>query len=201
VLRRTSGSRGKQQLIMEQSSVANPFASTINDLAQALGSTLVGRRLCIATAESCTGGAIAHAITSVPGSSGWFDRGFVVYSNTAKEEILGVRRASLEVFGAVSERVAKEMALGAFRKSHAAFTVAVTGIAGPEGGTEDKPVGTVWLAWCVEGEIETARICFGGDRNQVRQGATVVALQGLLSRIQLWLAEHAGEEAFLAEPF
>lgn len=169
-------------------------------LAQELGDLLRGKQVFIATAESCTGGGVARAITATPGSSGWFDRGYIVYSNTAKQEVLGVRPASLELHGAVSERVAKELALGAFRKSHAAFTVAVTGIAGPDGATSDKPVGTVWFAWCVEGELDTGVMQFGGDRETVREAATLIALQGLVARARRWLAEHAGEEIFLPEP-
>lgn len=163
-------------------------------LANALSELLAGKNLYIATAESCTGGGIAEAITAIPGSSGWFDRAFVVYSNTAKIQMLGVREASLQRWGAVSERVAKEMALGAFKHSDAAFTVAVTGIAGPAGGEAGKPVGTVWFAWCIEGEVDTASMCFGGDRSSVRSGTVTLALQGLVARIKRWLDEHEVEE-------
>lgn len=163
-------------------------------LASALSDLLAGKNLYLATAESCTGGGIAEAITSIPGSSGWFDRAFVVYSNTAKMQMLGVRETSLRQWGAVSERVAKEMALGAFKHSDAAFTVAVTGIAGPGGGDTAKPVGTVWFAWCIEGEVDTACMCFAGDREEVRSGTVTLALQGLVARIRRWLDEHEVEE-------
>lgn len=144
--------------------------AAITGLAHTLGGLLEGKHLFVATAESCTGGGIAEAITSVDGSSKWFDRAFVSYSNESKRAMLSVKVASIKKFGAVSERVVKEMALGAFKKSDAAFTVAVSGIAGPTGGTEEKPIGTVWFAWCVEGEVESAVMCFPGDRREVRMG-------------------------------
>ncbi len=161
----------------------------IDTMANNLGDLLKDKKLYIATAESCTGGGVAEAITSVPGASGWFDRAFVTYSNEAKRQMLGVRAMSLKKFGAVSERVVKEMAIAAFKKSNAAFTVAVSGIAGPGGATEDKPVGTVWFAWCVEGQVDTAQMVFPGNRAEVRAGAVAVALQGLITRIKQWLAE------------
>src|SRR3990167_5136864 len=114
----------------------------LEPLAKELGTTLKPRGLLLATAESCTGGGLSYWITSVPGSSDWYERGFVTYSNAAKIEMLGVRSATLEKFGAVSEEIAREMALGALAHSKANVSIAVTGIAGPDGGTPDKPVGT-----------------------------------------------------------
>ena len=141
-----------------------------------------GERL--ATAESCTGGLIASACTDLAGSSDWFERGFVTYSNDAKTELLGVEAALIAAHGAVSEPVALAMATGALAHSRADWAVAVTGIAGPGGGSAEKPVGLVWLAWCRRGEAPQAeRHVFPGDRAAVR-GATVVrALQGLLERM------------------
>jgi nicotinamide-nucleotide amidase len=141
-----------------------------------------GERL--ATAESCTGGLIAAACTDLAGSSDWFERGFVTYSNEAKTELLGVDAALIAAHGAVSDPVALAMATGALAHSRADWAVAVTGIAGPGGGSAEKPVGLVWLAWCRHGEPPQAeRHVFPGDRAHVR-GATVArALQGLLERI------------------
>ena len=141
-----------------------------------------GERL--ATAESCTGGLIAAACTDLAGSSDWFERGFVTYSNDAKTELLGVDAALIAAHGAVSEPVALAMAAGALAHSRADWAVAVTGIAGPGGGSAEKPVGLVWLAWCRRGEAPRAeRHVFPGDRAAVR-GATVArALQGLIERI------------------
>ena len=139
----------------------------------------------MATAESCTGGLIAGACTDLSGSSAWFERGFVTYSNDAKTELLGVDEALIEAHGAVSEAVARAMAAGALRHSRAQVSVAVTGVAGPTGGSADKPVGTVWLAWCVHGKTYSERQHFAGDRAAVR-AATVrhalVQLAQLLSR-------------------
>ena len=145
-----------------------------------------GRRLAetggrLATAESCTGGAIAQAVTSVPGSSAWFERGFVTYSNAAKEEMLGVRSETLERFGAVSEETAIEMARGALRRSHATVAVAVTGVAGPAGGTAAKPVGLVCFAWASAGETRSESRRFDGDRAAVRRQAVERALQGVMA--------------------
>ncbi len=151
--------------------------------AAALGQALQRRGLVAATAESCTGGLIAGAITGIPGSSGWFDRGFVTYSNDAKVEMLGVRRETLQAHGAVSEATAAEMAAGALAHSRADVAVAVTGVAGPGGGTVDKPVGTVCFAWARRGAaVATATHCFPGDRAAVRAATVDAALQGLLDR-------------------
>lgn len=124
----------------------------------------------LATAESCTGGWIAKVITDIAGSSGWFDRGFVTYSNQAKRDMLGVRADTLDVHGAVSEAVVLEMAEGALRNSRARFAIAVTGVAGPTGGSDEKPAGTVWMAWgCAGGSSRAELAHFDGDREVVRR--------------------------------
>jgi nicotinamide-nucleotide amidase len=154
------------------------------DLAQRAGAALRARRLKLATAESCTGGGIAWWLTSVPGSSAWFDRGFVTYSNAAKEAQLGVRAETLARHGAVSEAVVREMVRGALAHSEADIAVAVTGIAGPGGGSPGKPVGTVWLAWQARGgEPESRCLRLSGDRAAVRDGAIVAALEGILRMV------------------
>lgn len=150
-------------------------------LAERVGATLSRHRLVLATAESCTGGGIAAAVTSVAGSSKWFERGFVSYSNAAKREMLGVEESTLAAHGAVSEAVVREMVAGALRHSQAQVAVAVSGIAGPGGGTPAKPVGMVCLAWGGAGIpifSETAR--FEGDRAAVRRQAVVAALEGVI---------------------
>ena len=153
------------------------------DVAIALGKALQRRGLRVATAESCTGGLIAGAITDVAGSSGWFDRGFVTYSNDAKIGMLGVRAETLAAQGAVSEATAAEMATGALARSEADLAVAVTGIAGPDGGSPAKPVGTVCFAWAQrDGPIATETQHFPGDRAAVRRATVDVALQGLIDR-------------------
>jgi nicotinamide-nucleotide amidase len=161
-----------------------PMTATVpSPLAIALGRALTLRRLVAATAESCTGGLIAAAITDVPGSSGWFDRGFVTYSNAAKSDMLGVRVETLDAHGAVSEETAAEMARGALEHSGADLAVAVTGVAGPDGGTPAKPVGMVCFAWAWRGGgVETATRRFDGDRAAVRAATVAAALQGLLNR-------------------
>lgn len=153
-----------------------------------LADLLRQRRALLATAESCTGGLIAGACTDLTGSSDWFERGFVTYSNAAKTELLGVAEALLQAHGAVSEPVARAMAAGALARSHAQWAVAVTGVAGPGGGSADKPVGTVWLAWAwrsAVGEVATdaLRQQFAGDRAAVRAATVVCALDGLLRRL------------------
>ena len=152
-------------------------------LAERLGRILVARRWTAATAESCTGGMIAGAITDVAGSSAWFDRGFVTYSNAAKVEMLGVGAGTLEAHGAVSEATAREMAAGALARSGADIAVAVTGVAGPSGGSAGKPVGLVCFAWaCRGGAIEACSVRFAGNRAAVRAAAVATALEGLVSR-------------------
>src|SRR4051812_23405372 len=138
----------------------------------------------LVTAESCTGGWIAQAVTAIAGSSAWFERGFVTYSNEAKEELLGVRRATLERFGAVSEETAREMAEGALQASRGTVALSVTGVAGPGGGSATKPVGTVCFGWARKGgapQSETRG--FAGDRESVRRQSVVHALEGLLARL------------------
>jgi nicotinamide-nucleotide amidase len=153
-------------------------------LARRVGSRLKKRRLMLATAESCTGGWIAQAVTSVAGSSEWFERGFVTYSNAAKRELLGVRASTLSHFGAVSEETAREMATGALRRSRAQIALAVTGIAGPGGGTRAKPVGMVCFAWAAKKiGAKSATRRFAGGREAVRRRSVAFALQGLLERL------------------
>ena len=142
---------------------------------------LLARRHMLATAESCTGGMIAAACTDLSGSSQWFERGFVTYSNEAKAEMLGVPPGLIEEHGAVSEPVARAMADGALAHSRAQVSLAVTGVAGPTGGTKAKPVGTVWFAWCVGGETHSEMQHFAGDRAAVRVATVRYALKRLLS--------------------
>jgi len=151
-------------------------------LAAQLGEALAPARLMIATAESCTGGWVARVLTAVAGSSEWFERGFVTYSNTAKSEMLGVSANILADHGAVSEATVRAMAQGALTHSRAQIAVAITGIAGPAGGTADRPVGTVWIAWARAGHATRARqFQFDGDREAVRRQSVAVALEGLLA--------------------
>lgn len=150
-----------------------------------LSEQLLQQKKMLVTAESCTGGGIAYAITEMPGSSEWFERGFVTYSNPAKQEQLGVAHDLIVRFGAVSEEVAAAMALGALSHSHADFSVAVTGIAGPDGGTAEKPVGTVCFGWSQRGaDARTTRIVFDGDRQQVRELSILAALQGMADLVE-----------------
>jgi nicotinamide-nucleotide amidase len=153
-------------------------------LARRLGARLKRRGLKLATAESCTGGWIAQAVTAVAGSSVWFERGFVTYSNAAKREMLGVRGATLARHGAVSEATAREMADGALRRSRAQLAVAVTGIAGPGGGTRAKPVGLVCFAWARKrADTESVAMRFSGSRDGIRARSVAFALRGLLERL------------------
>jgi len=153
-------------------------------LAAELGRRLASRRAFVTAAESCTGGLVAGAITSIPGSSGWFQRGFVTYSNDAKTEMLGVPADTLARHGAVSEETARSMAEGALRASRADFAVAVTGIAGPDGGTAAKPVGMVCFGWAAgDGSAASITKRLPGDRDAVRRASVIVALQGLIERI------------------
>ena len=157
----------------------------IPDLVATLADALRQRGEMLATAESCTGGLIAGACTDLAGSSDWFERGFVSYSNAAKTDLLGVPAALIDAHGAVSQPVALAMAEGALRRSPAQWAVAVTGVAGPGGGTATKPVGLVWLAWArrgADGSISARAVAqqFPGDRAAVRQATIGCALQGLL---------------------
>lgn len=153
-------------------------------LAERVGNALKQRAMMLVTAESCTGGWVGEAVTAVPGSSDWYDRGFITYSNQAKQEMLGVAAATLATYGAVSERTVREMASGALHNSRAQVALAISGIAGPGGGTAEKPVGLVWIAWALaNGAVTSEKNLFVGDRRQVRQQAVERALQGLLERL------------------
>ncbi|MDQ1241018.1 MAG: nicotinamide-nucleotide amidase [Pseudomonadota bacterium] len=152
-------------------------------LSEAVGAACRQRRLLVATAESCTGGWAAQVITHTAGSSDWFERGFVTYANAAKIGMLGVRAETLEHHGAVSLETAKEMAAGALEYSNALISLAITGIAGPTGGSPGKPVGTVCFAWCLrDAEPEAERCQFDGDREAIRRQSVVHALTGLIER-------------------
>jgi len=154
-------------------------------LAENVGSTLKARQLMLATAESCTGGWIAEAVTMVPGSSDWFERGFVTYTYISKREMLGVREATLDKHGAVSEEVVRQMVAGALARSHAQVAVAVSGVAGPSGGTPDKPVGTVCFAWGMkDGNPRSETKRFPGDREGVRRASVEHALKGVLALLE-----------------
>jgi len=154
-------------------------------LARRVGAALKTRRLMLATAESCTGGWIAQVVTSVPGSSTWFERGFVTYSNAAKKELLGVRARTLVRHGAVSEAAAREMASGALAQSRAQVALAVTGVAGPDGGTKAKPVGMVCFAWARKGRASaSATRRLPGGRAAVRRRSVRLALEGLLESLE-----------------
>lgn len=154
---------------------------TLYRLAERVGAALKERKMMLATAESCTGGWISEAATMVPGSSDWFERGFVTYTYISKREMLGVREATLEKHGAVAEEVVREMAEGALARSHAQIAVAVSGIAGPSGGTPEKPVGTVCLAWAAKGgEVRSETKHYSGDRESVRRQSVERALEGVL---------------------
>jgi nicotinamide-nucleotide amidase len=155
----------------------------IYDLARQLGAAACADRLLIATAESCTGGLVAGAITAVAGSSSWFDRGFVTYSNDAKIEQLGVARDTLDRYGAVSVQTAAEMAAGARRASKAQWAVAVTGVAGPGGGSIDKPVGLVCFAWAGPVGVVAEERLLQGDRAGIRRESVRIALEGLIHRL------------------
>jgi len=166
------------------------MASALTDhellrLAERVGRALMRAGATLATAESCTGGWVAQAVTAIAGSSAWFDRGFVTYSNAAKSEMLGVPEALIREHGAVSEPVARAMAEGALAHSRAHAAVAITGIAGPSGGTPEKPVGTVWFAWAARGAAtRSARHLLRGDREAIRRQSVAIALEGLLEEIE-----------------
>jgi nicotinamide-nucleotide amidase len=149
-------------------------------LSRRAGKALKKKGQTLVTAESCTGGWVAQAVTSVAGSSDWFERGWVTYSNAAKREELGVRRRTLDRSGAVSEPVAREMARGALRRSGARVAVAITGIAGPGGGSPGKPVGTVCFAWAQGRRIRSETRRFRGGRSRVRRQSVIHALRGVL---------------------
>lgn len=158
------------------------MANNLYELAEQLGEALVKRKWKLVTAESCTGGWVGQAVTSVPGSSKWFDRGFITYCNVSKQELLDVKPETLEKYGAVSEETVKEMTEGALKNSHADLSLAITGIAGPGGGTPEKPMGTVCFGWAFSNQ-KTQTCCehFSGDRNSVREQSVRFVLERLLS--------------------
>ncbi|MCL2161679.1 MAG: CinA family protein [Betaproteobacteria bacterium] len=158
----------------------------IVELSSLLGRALFARGWTLATAESCSGGLLAGAVTATPGSSNWFERGFVTYSNESKMDLLGVAPATLARYGAVSEETAREMADGAIAHSHADVAIAITGIAGPDGGSAAKPVGTIWLAWRQRhGDSTQAEThCFPGDRETVRLRVVTIALERLIALVR-----------------
>ncbi len=161
-----------------------PIASVqdpVQRLAQQVGVALKQHGMTLVTAESCTGGGVAQAVTMIGGSSEWFDCGFVTYSNRAKEGMLGVSPYTLERQGAVSEQTVREMVDGALQYSHAQVALAVSGVAGPTGGTPEKPVGMVWFAWTTNDTVRTACHQLSGDRDAVREKSVQIALQGVVN--------------------
>jgi nicotinamide-nucleotide amidase len=156
----------------------------IINLAAQVGQALKSRSLLLATAESCTGGGVAQAITEIAGSSEWFDCGFVTYSNASKTDLLDVSASAMALHGTVSEEIAAAMAEGALANSNAHIALATTGIAGPGGAVPGKPVGTVCFAWSRDGTTHTERLVFAGDRQAVRQQTVAHALKGLLRFIE-----------------
>jgi nicotinamide-nucleotide amidase len=156
----------------------------MDELATRIGERLKAANAMLATAESCTGGWAAQVVTSVAGSSAWFERGFVTYSNAAKEELLGVRPETLRSHGAVSEQTAREMARGALERSKATIALSITGVAGPSGGTQEKPVGMVCFAWSQKGQVRSETRHFSGDRESVRRQSVILALEGVLKTLQ-----------------
>ncbi len=158
----------------------------LESLAARVGERLLARKLLLAAAESCSGGWVSQAVTAVAGSSAWFDCGFVTYSNEAKQQLLNVPASLLDFDGpgAVSEETVLAMTAGAIANSRARVAVAVSGIAGPEGGSAEKPVGTVWIAWQWEQRRLARKFQFGGDRTAVREAAALAALEGLLALLE-----------------
>ncbi len=173
-------------------------SQVITRLAELLGEQLLAQQASVSTAESCTGGGIAEAITRIAGSSAWFEVGFVTYSNRQKARVLKVAESDLQRDGAVSQTVVESMACGAQQLSDAQYAVAVSGVAGPDGGSLDKPVGTVWLAWMQGTQVQSGCWHFTGDRQAVRQQTVQAALAGLLCVMeghaantwQQWLKKH-----------
>ena len=158
--------------------------SMIDNLAAKVGELLKSHGLMLATAESCTGGAVAMAVTDIAGSSAWFERGFITYSNEAKRDMLGVAQEMLARHGAVSAAVVREMVAGALQHSQSGMALAVSGVAGPDGGSAEKPVGTVWFAWGIKGGACVARLHqLSGNRAEIRAHAVRIALQGVLDML------------------
>jgi nicotinamide-nucleotide amidase len=160
-------------------------SDTLSTLVTLVGAKLHARGLMLTTAESCTGGWVAQEVTAIAGSSNWFERGFVTYSDAAKQEMLGVSARTLADRGAVSEEAAREMAIGALAHSRAQVALAITGVAGPGGGSPEKPLGMVCFAWAAtDGKISVQTRHFNGDRERVRRQSVMAALQGVLERLQ-----------------
>lgn len=155
----------------------------MEELARTVGRRLKAANALLVTAESCTGGWAAQVVTSVAGSSEWFERGFVTYSNAAKQELLGVHAETLQRHGAVSEETAREMAQGALTRGKGSVALAVTGVAGPGGGSPGKPVGMVCFAWASAGSVRSETQQFSGDRESVRRQSVVHALEGVLQHL------------------
>ena len=159
----------------------------LHNLAIRIGDEACRCQVMLTTAESCTGGWVAEVLTSVAGSSRWFERGFVTYSNLSKQEMLGVNGETIKQHGAVSEQTVREMAEGALRHSHAQISLAISGVAGPGGAVLDKPVGTVCLAWAASGHVSRSiSRHFSGNREEIRRGAVLAALDGLLEVLAGW---------------
>jgi nicotinamide-nucleotide amidase len=159
--------------------------SALYALSEQVGAALKAHGLMLATAESCTGGWVGQVVTAVPGSSHWYDRGFITYTNQSKQELLGVSAQTLADHGAVSEETVREMAVGALQRSHAQISLAISGIAGPGGAVPGKPVGTICFGWCLIGELPTSETQhFDGDRTAVRRQAVDHALRGAIKRLQ-----------------
>ena len=169
---------------MENTDVAQP--ADVAKAAEELAGELLRQGSRLVTAESCTGGGIAYVLTSIPGSSNWFERGFITYSNASKREILQIGAEILDRHGAVSEPVVVAMAEAALARSRADYSIAVTGIAGPDGGSKEKPVGTVWFGWSRgAGQTRTLVRCFEGDRRAVREQSIAYAITGLLNLLRM----------------
>ena len=155
----------------------------IDQLSALLGQKLLAKNWTVTCAESCTGGGIGYAITSISGSSTWFKQAYITYSNEAKQQLLGVSAQTLNDFGAVSEQTVLEMAAGAAKLAQAELAVAVSGIAGPDGGSAEKPVGTVWFGFCVDGKVTALKQLFKGNRQQVREKSIEFCLSKVLKMI------------------
>lgn len=165
-------------------SLPEDLEQTMTDIAAETGQHLAAHGWMLVTAESCTGGWTGQAITAIPGSSAWYERGFITYSNASKHEMLGVQQSTLDQFGAVSPQTATEMAAGALNRSRAHISVAITGIAGPDGGTAGKPVGMVCFGWVHRNGLARQEThYFNGNREAIRSQAVIIALQGILNLI------------------
>lgn len=170
-------------------SVAAKLSNDIEQASETVGRLLADLKLSIVTAESCTGGLVAAALTAISGSSAYFNSGIVSYSNESKRRLLGVPAITLATHGAVSEPVVLAMAEGARLRNHAQVSVAISGVAGPGGGTDDKPVGTVWIAWSIPEQhrtkVHAKRFEFSGDRNGIRQAAVLESLRGIIEGLSV----------------